>query len=229
MTPERYSTIRRVLDLRQPDLTLVSDEVHKGRNLSALIRTCDAVGINAFHCVTPKEGFRTFRGTTLGTDKWVDIKRHDNVSVALEDLKSQGFQIVAANLSSRAVAYNQVDYTKPTALLMGAEKAGVSDEALGFADYEVVVPMMGMVESFNVSVAAAIILSEAQRQREKAGLYDTSRLDETTYRQKLFQWCQPAVTKLCDKQGLIYPPLDDTGEIVDAPSWYSSVKAQMAQ
>ncbi|TQV81277.1 tRNA (guanosine(18)-2'-O)-methyltransferase TrmH [Exilibacterium tricleocarpae] len=224
MTPDRYRTIRRVLDRRQPDLTLITDEVHKGRNLSALVRTCDAVGIDTIHCVIPKAGYRPYRGTALGSHKWVHTALHEQVDAPVAQLREQGFTIVAAHLSPRARDYRDLDYTRPTALLLGTEKCGVSAAALAAADREVVIPMMGMVASYNVSVAAAIILAEVQRQRQSAGLYDRCRLPEATYRQRLFQWCQPAVTAFCERRGLAYPPLDETGEIVDAPHWYRRVR-----
>ena len=224
MTPERYQTIRRVLDRRQPDLTLITDEVHKGRNLSALVRTCDAVGIDTIHCVVPRAGYRPYRGTALGSHKWVDTALHERVDDPVRQLRERGFQIVAAHLSPAAVDYRQPDYTRPTALLLGTEKQGVSAAALAAADCQVVIPMMGMVASYNVSVACAIILAEVQRQRQQAGLYARSRLPEATYRRRLFQWCQPSVSAFCDARGLDYPDLDREGEIVDAPRWYRSVR-----
>lgn len=228
MTPERYEIICRVLRQRQPDLTVITDEVHKGRNLSAIVRTCDAVGISKFHCVEPKKGYRAFRGTALGSHKWVDTVLHSDVSEGLHELKNEGFQVVAAHLSDDAVDFRTVDYTKPTALLMGTEKQGVSDDALALADHQVVIPMMGMVESFNVSVACAIILTEAQEQRQKAGLYDESRIPKDEFQRTLFQWCQPIVTKYCDENGLDYPPLDDEGEIVEPAKWYQRVRQAKA-
>ncbi len=224
MTPERYQTICRVLKQRQPDLTVITDEVHKGRNLSAIIRTCDAVGINKFHCVEPKLGYRAFRGTALGSHKWVDTVLHDDVTTGLESLKTNGFNVVAAHLSDKAIDFRDVDYTQPTALLMGTEKAGVSSEALDQVDQEVVIPMMGMVESFNVSVACAIILTEAQRQRQLAGMYEASRIPKEEYEQTLFRWCQPVVTKYCDQNKLPYPKLDEEGEIIEPAKWYQQIR-----
>lgn len=224
MTPERYEIICKVLRQRQPDLTVITDEVHKGRNLSAIVRTCDAVGIQEFHCVEPRKGYRAFRGTALGSHKWVDTVLHDNVVDGITHLQKQGFNIVAAHLSDRAVDFRALDYTRPTALLMGTEKEGVSLEALSLVDQEVVIPMMGMVESFNVSVACAIILTEVQRQRQAAGLYDECRLPEHVYSTKLFQWCQPIVRKFCDEKDLPYPELDDEGEIVNPSEWYRRVR-----
>ncbi len=225
MTPERFSRIQAVLNRRQPDLTVITDEVHKGRNLSAIIRTCDAVGISQFHCVEPKSGYRAYRGTALGSNKWVETILHQNVSQAILSLKQSGFQVVAANLSDRAVDFRQVDYTSPTALLMGTEKEGVSHEALRLVDKEVVIPMMGMVESFNVSAACSIILTEAQWQRQNAGLYDSRRLSEDVYQKQLFRWCQPTLTEYCDSHGFDYPPLDDEGDVIDPSAWYQSMRA----
>ncbi|WP_439135858.1 tRNA (guanosine(18)-2'-O)-methyltransferase TrmH [Pseudomaricurvus sp.] len=224
MTPERFETICNVLSQRQPDLTVITDEVHKGRNLSAIVRTCDAVGIPEFHCVEPRKGYRAFRGTALGSHKWVDTVLHDNVASGIDKLKQKGFKIVAAHLSDTAVDFRDVDYTVPTALLMGTEKEGVSAEALALVDEEVTIPMMGMVESFNVSVACAIILTEVQRQRQSAGLYNHRRLPDDTYQTKLFQWCQPIVTKFCDERGLSYPPLDSEGEIINPAEWYRQIR-----
>ncbi len=228
MTPERFATIKRVLDQRQPDLTVITDEVHKGRNLSAIMRNCDAVGIDMMHCVIPQKGFRNFRGTDLGTHKWVDADVYDCVSQPVGRLQKQGFQVVAAHLSETSIDYCEIDYTKPTALLLGTEKEGVSEQALSAADHHVVIPMMGMVESFNVSVACAVILVEAQRQRLEAGLYNYSRMDPDLYKTRLFRWCQPIVTEFCDERGLAYPAIDEDGEIIEPANWYRDVRAGLA-
>ena len=226
MSPERFQKIKIVLNQRQPDLTVITDEVHKGRNLSAIMRVCDAVGIEAFHCVQPKLGFRSFRGTALGTQKWIDCTLHDSIEDGISLLKSQGFRIVAANLSDRAKDYTEVDYTQPTALLLGTEKQGVSDVALASADEEVIVPMMGMVESYNVSAACAVILQEARKQRQRCGMYDRSRIPAERYRQKLFRWCQPEMAEYCDRRGIDYPELDDEGDLLNPSEWFSSLKSE---
>lgn len=142
----------------------------------------------------------------------------------IDELQAQGYQVLAAHVSNAAVDFRQVDFTKPTALLMGTEKDGVSEAALEKVDQHITVPMLGMVESFSVSVAAAIILSEAQRQRSAAGLYEKRRLPEEVYQRLLFQWGQPAVTKFCDERGLAYPPIDEEGEIIEPAKWYQSIR-----
>ncbi len=220
MTPERLEKIRAVLNRRQADLTVINDEVHKGRNLAAIMRTCDAVGIDHMHVVEPKDGYRSYRGTASGSNKWVEVSTYYSVTEAIAEAKTKGMKVVAAHLDDRAVDYRSIDYCEPTALLMGMERSGVSAEALALADETVVVPMMGMVESFNVSVAAAIILAEAQRQRDAAGMYQQCRLEAEHYKRRFFQWAHPQVASFCDEKSLSYPEVDMDGEIIDGPSWY---------
>ena len=124
-------------------------------------------------------------------------------------------KVVAAHLTDRAIDYRSYDFTQPTALLMGTEKEGVSDEASELADEHLIIPMYGMVQSFNVSVAAAIILNEACYQREKAGMYQSARLPAEWYERLLFEWCQPQISKLCRQHNLAYPALREDGELVD--------------
>ncbi|SMF38965.1 tRNA (guanosine-2'-O-)-methyltransferase [Alteromonadaceae bacterium Bs31] len=222
MTPERYQKITQVLAMRQPDLTVVTDEVHKGRNISAIVRTCDAVGVDQVHCVTPIDGFQTYGGTSASAEKWVNLVHYPRVEEPLVKLKAQGFQLIAANLSAKAIDYRNVDYTRPTALVLGAEIKGVSAEACLHVDAEVVVPMVGMVESFNVSVACALILMEAQGQRERAGMYQQCRLSEAVYKKRFMHWAHPIIAEYCDKHGLEYPEVREDGEIIELSSWYKN-------
>lgn len=221
MTPERQDTINRILDLRQPDLTVITESIIKERNLAAIVRTCDAVGVSKVHCVEPPEGYRYYRGTSASADKYVDIDLYEESITPIKQLKASGFQIVAAHLSTNAVDYRDIDFTKPTALLMGTERSGVSEGAERQCDANIMIPMMGMVESFNVSVACAIILSEAQRQRQIAGFYSRPRLSSEARKLLFFKWAYPKLTDYCNKRGLAYPPLDDNGDLIagTAPTW----------
>lgn len=187
-TPERIARIREVLSRRQPDLTVLLENVHKPHNLSAILRTCDAVGVLRAHAVNPTGGVPTFNETSGGSHKWVDLEVHPDIRSAIAHLKGQGFQVLAAHLFEGAVDYREADYTRPTAVLLGAEKWGVSEEAAALSDLHVKIPMMGMVQSLNVSVAAAVILFEAQRQRLRAGMYERPRLDPEAYQRLLEDW-----------------------------------------
>lgn len=222
MTPDRLQRLRATLDQRQPDLTVITDEVNKTHNISAILRTCDAVGIQTLHAVVPEgEAFRTFHGRAGGSQRWVDVRVHRRISQAIQKARDEGMQIVATHLSGDSRPYYQLDFTRPTALVMGAEKKGVSPTTAALADANVIIPMHGMVESYNVSVAAAIILQEAQRQRQAAGLYDgPSRLPLALREELFFRWAHPKVAAFCHENDLAYPPLDDEGEIIEPAAWY---------
>jgi tRNA (guanosine-2'-O-)-methyltransferase len=228
MTPERFARLRAVLDRRQPDLTVITDYVHKGRNLSAIVRTADAVGISDVHCVIGDKEYRSFGGTALGSHRWVKVHRYHEIDEPLKQLRAHGFQIVAAHLSAQAVDFREIDYRLPIALLMGAEKEGLSDTATVLADQHITIPMVGMVESFNVSVAAGIILTEAQRQRQLAGYYDHRRIDQQSYQRLFFEWAHPTVWDFCHSNDLAYPPLRADGEIENPSEWYAQMRRVLA-
>lgn len=203
MTPERLARIRSVLDKRQPDLTVLMERVHKPHNFSAILRSCDAVGVLEAHAIPAKHGIpnleetenlrlegKTFNETSGSAAKWVGLCIHEDTPSAFAHLKAKGFQVLAAHFSERAVDYRQADYTRPTCILLGTEKWGVSPEAAELSDAHVIIPMMGMVQSLNVSVAAAVILFEAQRQRLQAGLYSQPRLSPEQYQEVLQAWME---------------------------------------
>ncbi len=165
-----------MLARRQPDLAVIAEHVHKPHNLSAVLRSCDAVGIGTVHAVKPTGGVPTYSATSASADKWVEVLVHAGVDGAAAAVRRWGAKVYAAHLSPAAVDYREVDYTVPCALLLGNEREGVSPEAAELADAHVIIPMLGMVQSLNVSVAAAVVLFEAQRQRLAAGLYAAPRL-----------------------------------------------------
>ncbi|NVK40068.1 MAG: tRNA (guanosine(18)-2'-O)-methyltransferase TrmH [Oceanospirillaceae bacterium] len=224
MTPERKARLLATLNRRQPDLTLIAEQVHKSRNIAALVRNCDAVGIARMHVVAPKEGYRDYSGTALGCDRWVRRCVHADIDAAVAAVQAQGMKVYAAHFSDRARDYREVDYRAPCAVLMGAEKEGLSPRAAELADEHIIIPMMGMVSSFNVSTAAGIILVEAQHQRLQAGLYEQPRLSQEEITRTLFEWGQRDVARFCRERGLAYPPLTADGEIIDAPGWYAAVR-----
>lgn len=191
MTDRRAERIRQVLDRRQPDLTVVAENVYKPHNLSAIIRSCDAVGVGTVHAVNPTGGVPTYSDTSASADKWVQLAVHDDLDTMVDGLRTAGMQLLAAHFSERAVDYRDADYTLPTAILVGNEKDGVSSRAASLADAHVIIPMLGMVQSLNVSVAAAVILFEAQRQRRAAGFYDAPRLPVAERARLEREWLHP--------------------------------------
>ena len=227
MTPERYERLRKTLDRRQPDLTVLTDQVHKPHNVSAILRTCDAVGVFEAHSVLPDKKYQPVSSTSLGSERWVYVCAHATVTDALVHLRTNHFAIYAAHFSDASVDFRAIDYTRPTAVVLGAEKDGVSETAGKFADEHITIPMLGMVASYNVSVAAAIILSEAQRQRLEAGMYEEVRLDQKQYETTLFRWAHPVIADYCHRHNLDYPPLRDDGEIDNPAAWYRKVSKKM--
>lgn len=191
VTPQRLARIQWVLDRRQPDLTVIMEDVNKAHNLAAIARSCDAVGIGEIHAVSSHPKVSLTHRVAAGCSRWVEVRCFSGLEEVMTHLKGRGFQILAAHLSDEAVDFREIDYTQPTAVLVGAEKFGVSEEAQRKADRHIKIPMVGMVRSLNVSVATALILFEAQRQRIEAGFYDRRRLDEATYRRLLQAWTAP--------------------------------------
>lgn len=178
-TTRRQERIRGVLERRQPDLTLILENVHDPHNVSAILRSCDAVGVLRVHAVysieSPPPGMFA-RQTSASAAKWVDVVRHDSMTTCVTKLRDAGFHVLATALGQESRPLHDWDLTCSVALVVGNEMRGVSDEALALADGLVEIPMVGMVQSLNVSVASAVCLYEAFRQRLAVGAYDAPRL-----------------------------------------------------
>lgn len=219
MTPERFQKLKQILDRRQPDLTVLMEDVHKPRNFAAIIRSCDAVGCLMSHAVAPGGlGFNRPKAAA-GSRRWVKTKNHKDIESAFQALREQNYNIVVAHPSDDAIDFRDYDYTNPTALVMGSELNGLSPRAIDEADHTLVIPMQGMVQSLNVSVSAALILYEAERQRKQAGMYNYRRIDDQTYQTLLFEWCWPKIAHHCRMRKAPYPTINvETGEITgDVP------------
>lgn len=213
MTPERWNRIVEVLALRQPDLTVLVEKVHKVHNLSAILRTCDAVGVLEVHAVVPRHGLPSLESsageaTSSSAHKWVPLHPYDQSAQALQALKDRGFRLFAAHFSATAVDFRQPDYAQPTCIVLGTEKWGISPEVAQQVDQHIIIPMAGMVQSLNVSVAAATILYEAQRQRQAAGRYATPQLEAAQLARLQFEWAYPDWAERLRQEGRPYPVLD---------------------
>ncbi|MDN5872506.1 MAG: tRNA (guanosine(18)-2'-O)-methyltransferase TrmH [Nitrococcus sp.] len=210
--------MRAVLERRQPDLRVLLDQVNKPHNLSAILRTCDAVGVLQAHAVWPHGTPAVHRHSSAGVGKWVNLVAHPDVRSAVRALRGEGLRVYAAHPGQRAIDYRQVDYTLPCAVLMGAELWGVSEEGVRLADELIAIPMLGLGVSVNVSVATAVILYEAQRQRLAQGMYNSPRLDAQTRRRMLFEWLQPRIARQCRERGQSYPEIDEAGHLMKPPA-----------
>ena len=224
MTPERLQRINTMLDQRQPDLTVCMEGVHKTHNLAAVVRTADAIGISDVYAVWKNEQMRVSGGSAAGSQQWVDVHNYNHTQDAIADLKKQNMQVLVTNLSDTAVDFREIDYTKPTAIILGQEKFGATEEALALADQDIVIPMVGMVQSLNVSVACSVVLYEAQRQRQAAGLYQQPRISEARRQRTLFEGGHPIFAEVCQRKNLPYPQINEAGEIVASDSWWQQMK-----
>ena len=227
MTPDRLQRINSMLDQRQPELTVCMDGVHKTHNLAAVVRTADAVGVSDVHAVWKNETMRLSGGSAAGSQNWIDVHDYSKTEDAIDELKQQGMQVLVTNLSDTAVDFREIDYTKPTAIILGQEKFGASEKALEMADQDIVIPMVGMVQSLNVSVACSVVLYEAQRQRQAAGLYQQARISHARRQRILFEGGHPIFAKACQRKGLPYPEIDEAGQIVASEQWWQQM--QMTQ
>jgi tRNA (guanosine-2'-O-)-methyltransferase len=173
MTSERKEKLERILSLRQPGLTVVLENIEDPRNVSAVMRSCDAVGIQDVYLINDRParernwGFKSGRSA----EKWVTLHHFDNVGACVEALRKEFRQIYTTRLSDDAQSVYQIDFTIPTALVFGNERSGVSDEMAKLADGNIVIPMAGMLQSLNISVACAVTIYEAFRQKQAAGHY----------------------------------------------------------
>lgn len=179
-TERRRLRIEGVLARRQPDLAVVLENVHDPHNVSAVLRSCDAVGVLRVHLIyTVEEPPAAFaRTTSASAAKWVETRRYPSVAGCYEALRRGGMVVLAAAVGAGSRELYEADLRRPTAIVFGNEMRGLSEEAQGTADGLVTIPMMGMVESLNISVACAVALFEAFRQRRAAGAYDRPKLGE---------------------------------------------------
>ena len=217
LSPNRFKRIQSVLNRRMGDLTVLLENVEKPHNLSAILRSCDAVGVLEAHAICQGGKTNTFNSTAQGSQKWVELHDHTNIVNAVKHLKSKNFQIYGTNLDDNAIDYRECDFCAPTAFVLGAEKWGLKKKTTDLMDKSIYIPMGGMVQSLNVSVAAAILLFEALRQRKEAGITPENGegLSENMYEKKIFEWSYPAIANWCQKIGRDYPKINSQGEIVE--------------
>ena len=191
ISSRRRAKLEKVLAWRQKDLTLVLANIHDPHNVSAIYRSADAFGVAALHLYYTDTPFPALgRKSSASARKWVDSVRHTDIRELYAALKADGHQILATSCTPEARPLGDYDFPRPTAVIMGNEHSGVTEELSAIADGEVYIPMYGMIQSFNVSVAAAIILAEASRQRVAAGMYDKPTYSDEEYQQRLARWIE---------------------------------------
>lgn len=190
MTPERRQKLTAVLEKRQPDLTVVLENVFDPHNISAVMRTCDAVGIQEVYILTTKIPRHKKWGARSSSSaaKWLTVHQFDNAEECFALLRRKYTKILTTHLSSDAVNLYDVNMTEPIALVFGNEHSGVSDEIRALADGNFIIPQAGIIQSLNISVACAVTLYEACRQKTLAGHYNRNNMDHAMKQELLNEW-----------------------------------------
>lgn len=188
-TEKRIEKIKDVIYKRQPSLRIVIENIHDPHNVSAIFRTCDAAGIPKVSLIYYMESYpKIGKKSSASAFKWVEREKFKSVKECYENLRGEGFSIYASTLTGDSKNLYDLDFTKKTAIVLGNEHRGLSDEAVRLSNERFFIPMFGMVQSLNVSVSAAITIYEALRQRSKIGMYDTSELSEKTINELIEKW-----------------------------------------
>ena len=186
---KRTNKIISVIKSRQKSLHVVFENIHDPHNVSAIFRTCDSVGVGKVSLVYNVEPFpKIGKKSSASAYKWVEKEKYKNVKDCFDALKTDGFKILVSSISPDSKSFYDLDLTQKTAIVFGNEHRGVSKEAEELADDKFIIPMFGMVQSLNVSVAAAICLYEALRQRTKKGMYDISEFSDEELNSKIEEW-----------------------------------------
>jgi tRNA (guanosine-2'-O-)-methyltransferase len=190
MTPERRNKLTTVLSKRQPDLTVVLENVFDPHNVSAVMRTCDAVGVQEVHILNtkiPRHEKWGFKSSSSAA-KWMTVHQYDNAAECFADLRKKYHKIMTTHLSSDATGLYEMDMTESIALVFGNEHSGVSEEIRGLADGNFLIPQVGIIQSLNISVACAVTLYEAYRQKTVAGHYTRANMEHAMKQQLLEDW-----------------------------------------
>ena len=190
MTPERTERLNTVLSKRQPGITVVLENVSDPHNISAVMRTCDAIGIQDIYVLNTVISNHKKWGTKSSSSaaKWLTIHQFTDVKTCFEALRKNYKKIYTTHLSSDAVDLYDLDFSESVALVFGNEHSGVSDELIGLCDGNFIIPQVGIIKSLNVSVACAVTLYEAYRQKKIAGHYDRQQMDDIKLAQLKTSW-----------------------------------------
>ncbi|SKA12934.1 TrmH family RNA methyltransferase [Sediminibacterium ginsengisoli] len=192
MTEERKAKLQQVLHLRQPGIGVVMENVQDPHNISAVMRTCDAVGIQDIYILNtqiPRHAKFGFKSSSSAM-KWLTVHQFTDTAECIAALRSQYNRILTTHLSGDAVDLYSIDFTQKVALVFGNEHTGVSEEIRSMADGNFIIPQMGIIQSLNISVACAVSIYEAMRQKRAAGHYDQPALPAERMSALMEEWSQ---------------------------------------
>jgi tRNA (guanosine-2'-O-)-methyltransferase len=190
MTPERSERLLSVLDKRQENITVLLENVFDPHNISAVMRTCDAIGIQEIYVLSTKIPAHKKWGAKSSSSaaKWLTIHQFTNTKDCIGVLRKKYNRILTTQLSSDATSLHNIDFTDKLALVFGNEHDGVSEEIRNLADGNFIIPQVGIIKSLNISVACAVTLYEAFRQKNIAGHYDKRSLPDAHFNALLSEW-----------------------------------------
>ena len=176
VTPERWEKIQKVAQQRLPQMSVVLEDIYDRGNASAVMRSAEAFGIYKFHMIERQEKFKESNRVTQGAHKWLQIQKWDSTKKCIEHLRAQKIKIYVTHLDPTARPLHTVPTDEPFALCLGNEKDGATQELIDLADDTVFIPMRGFVQSFNISVAAAISFYDLQKRLTPPAQTDTTLL-----------------------------------------------------
>ena len=177
MTEERLHKFKIAAKRRQSNLTVILENVHDPHNLGAVLRSCDSVGIKEIFvlytdpALASRDHIKLNKRTSSGARRWVDVHLYANVAACFAHVRKHYDKIYSTHLEEQPTSLYELDLTQSVALMFGNEKDGLSAVSLSYSDGNFIIPQMGMVQSLNISVACAVSIYEALRQRELAGMY----------------------------------------------------------
>lgn len=180
-----------VLAKKQPGLTVVLENVHDPHNIMAVLRTCDAVGVYEVHIIETRERTwdpRLGKNSSSGAKKWIKANTYKNVDACFDQLRSEDKKIFTTHMAKDSKSLYELDLKQDVALVFGNEHYGVSEEAVEKADGNFLIPQFGMIQSLNISVACAVSLFEASRQRQENGQYENVSFSEDRYNSLVEEW-----------------------------------------
>jgi len=191
ITDKRRSKLAAVAALRQ-SMTVILENVHDRHNIGAVMRTCDAVGIQEIFILNTEKhlqekALEDVKSTSTGVRKWLDVRYFEEVDVCMQEVRKKYDKILGTHLSSDSKDLHQLDLTQKVALLFGNEHDGISQSALKYCDGNFTIPQYGLVGSLNISVACAVSLYEACRQRKEADLYNSDLESQSDAKKKLYE------------------------------------------
>ena len=195
VTEERQARLNEILDNRTRHVTVVLEDLFQTQNISAVLRTCDCYGIQDVHVIKNRNEFEVHKDISMGADKWLSIHQYPhsehNVKDCIDRLHEQGYWVAATLPDEQKLTIFDLPVERKTAFLFGTELTGLSDEAIKYADGNVLIPMYGFTESFNISNSAAIILSHFSERMRRSEV--NWRLSPDEKEELYFEWLQKSV------------------------------------